>query len=160
MHPGLKSLLALLVLSLASTVLYTQTASKPAKESSKNEAFQAAMQKIRDTWVREFNAGHADKVAALYTPDAVLLRRNGSVHTRDSIQAELQRSISSAEAENYTMHSLHVESSGDVGYDTGIYDQTVRHHVAEGNYLMVVKRVAGEWRIAAHAAIPNPRQRY
>lgn len=72
--------------------------------------------------MREVNAGHADKVAALYAPEAVLMRRNGWVHNRDSIQAELQRSIT-AQAHNYTVESLNTDVSGDLGYDTGIYNE-------------------------------------
>jgi len=162
MYRTLNSRLFLFVIVLASGLVCAQTPAKPAphKEPAKPEDFQGAVQRIRDTWVREFNAGHAAKVAELYAPDAVLMRRNGSVHTRDSIQAELQRSMTAAEAQNYTVHSLHAESSGNLGYDTGIYNETVRHHVAEGNYLMVIKQVVGEWKIAAHSAVPNPRQKY
>lgn len=162
MHRALDSRLGLLIVVLAASLVCAQTPAKSAasREPSKTEAFATAIKRIRNTWVEEFNAGHADKVAALYAPDAVLMRRNGTVHTRDSILAELQRSITAAEAQNYTMHSLHAESSGNLGYDTGIYDETVRHHVAEGNYLFVIKQVEGEWKIAAHSAVPNPRQKY
>jgi ketosteroid isomerase-like protein len=152
----------LMVLLLLHSAAVTQSQS-PARSSTKHateapDDFAAVMQKMRDTWVQEFNAGHADKVAALYAQEAVLMRRNGSVHNRDSILAELQRSIN-AEAHNYTVHSLHAERSGDLGYDTGIYNENFPHHVAEGNYLMVVKRIKGEWKIVAHAAVPNPREK-
>ena len=157
MHRTSYSLLVMLVIVLGTSVVLGQAPAKPASgESTKTEDFATAMKKIRDTWVQEFNAGHADKVAALYAQEAVLMRRNGSVHNRDSIQAELQRSITN-KANNYTVHSLHVERSGDLGYDTGIYNENVAHHVAEGNYLIVVKRIEGQWKIVAHAAVPNPR---
>jgi len=154
------SLLMMAVIVLVATAVLGQAPAKPgiARIPTEREDFATAITTLRNCWVQEFNAGHADKVAALYAPEAVLMRRNGSVHSRDSIQAELQRSIT-AEAQNYTVHSLHAESSGDLGYDTGIYNETLRHHVAEGNYLMVVKRIGGEWKIVAHAAVPNPRQK-
>ena len=152
--------LVTLVIVLGTTVVLGQAPTKPATsgEPAKTEKFASAIKNIRETWVLEFNAGHAEKVADLYAEEAVLMRRNGSVHNRDSILAELQRSIT-AEAHNYTVHSLHAESSGDLGYDTGIYNENFPHHVAEGNYLMVVKRIKGEWKIVAHAAVPNPRQK-
>jgi ketosteroid isomerase-like protein len=159
MHRTSYSLLVMLVIVLGTSVALGQAPAKPASgEPTKTGDFANAMKKIRDTWVQEFNAGHADKVAALYAQEAVLMRRNGSVHNRDSIQAELQRSITN-KANNYTVHSLHVERSGDLGYDTGIYNENLPHHVAEGNYLIVVKRIEGEWKIVAHAAVPNPRQK-
>jgi ketosteroid isomerase-like protein len=162
LDPRKTAFMVLMVLLLLPSAAVTQSQS-PTRSSTKHatekpEDFAAVMQKIRDTWVEEFNAGHADKVAALYAQEAVLMRRNGSVHNRDSILAELQRSIT-AEAHNYTVHSLHAERSGDLGYDTGIYNENFPHHVAEGNYLMVVKRIKGEWKIVAHAAVPNPREK-
>ncbi len=152
--------LLMLVIVLGTAIVSGQAPAKPATtgQSTKAEDFTTAIKKLRDTWVQEFNAGHADKVAALYAEEAVLMRGNGSVHNRDSILAELQRSIT-AEAHNYTVHSLHAEHSGDLGYDTGIYNEKFPNHVAEGNYLVVVKRIEGEWKIVAHAAVPNPRQK-
>ena len=152
--------IAPLLVGFSAVAASSQTSAKPptAKTLRRPETFSAAIQRLRDTWVREFNAGHADKVAALYAPDAVLMRRNGSVHTRDSILAELQRSITN-EAHDYTLVSLHAEASGDLGYDTGAYNEDLRTHEAEGNYLLVLKRINGQWMIVAHAAVPNPRQR-
>jgi ketosteroid isomerase-like protein len=159
MHRTSYSPLRTLVIVLGTTLVWGQAPARNAttSQSTKAEDFTTAIKKLRDTWVQEFNAGHADKVAALYAQEAVLMRRNGSVHNRDSILAELQRSIT-AEAHNYIVHSLHAEHSGDLGYDTGIYNENFPHHLAEGNYLMVVKRIKGEWKIVAHAAVPNPRQ--
>ena len=158
MHRTSNLPLLMLVMVLGTAVVLGQSAEKPAtsRESTSTEDFATAIRKIRDTWVQEFNAGHADKVADLYAPEAVLMRRNGSVHNRDSILAELKRSIL-VQARNYTLESLHAEHSGDLGYDTGIYNEDFPHHVAEGNYLMVVKKIKGEWKIVAHAAVPNPR---
>ena len=160
MHRTSYSPLVMLFLVLGVASVLGQAPAKPAAsgEPTKAEDFATAMKKIRDTWVQEFNAGHADKVAALYAQEAVLMRRNGSVHNRDSILAELQRSIT-AEARNYTVHSLHTEHSGDLGYDTGIYNENFPDHLAEGNYLIVVKKMKGEWKIVAHAAVPNLRQK-
>ena len=59
------------------------------------------------------------------------MRGNGSVHSRDSIEAELSRSIIAARAHNYTVESLHTEYTGNLGYDTGIYDEDFPHHLAE-----------------------------
>jgi len=132
--------------------------SQTKRGKSNTEAFAAEMQKLRDNWVQEFNAGHADKVAAFYAPEAVLMRWDGSVHGYDSILAEMQRSVN-AGAHDYVVHSLHVERSGDVGYDTGAYNVTLRNRVVEGNYLVVVKRIDGRWKIVAHASVANPAEK-
>jgi hypothetical protein len=137
---------------------------KPAEHSSgKGPAveagdFGAQMQRLRETWVQEFNAGHADRVADFYATDAVLMRWDGSVHGKDSILAEMRRSITGG-AHNYYVSSLHTERSGEMGYDTGAYNVTLRDRLIEGNYVFVVKRIAGQWKIVAHASVPNPAQR-
>ena len=148
----------LAVATLLVGIAWSQSPNKSTHTKPEKEDFSTGVKRLRETWVQEFNVGHADKVAELYAQDAVLMRRNGSVHSRDSIQAELQRSID-AEARNYSIQSLHSESSGDLGYDTGIYNEDFAHHGAEGNYLMVIKRIDGVWKIVAHAAVPNPRLR-
>jgi hypothetical protein len=54
------------------------------------------------------------------------------------------------------LNSLHCERSGDLGYDTGAYNVTLRDRVVEGNYLVVVKNLNGQWLIVAHSSVPNP----
>lgn len=161
MKRTLDSRIALLLIALAIALASGQAPAGPTtnRAPDKREDFAAAIKRIRQTWVQEFNAGHADKVAALYADEAVLMRRSGSVHNRDSIQADLQRSITTAQARNYIVQSLHAESSGNIGYDTGMYNEDVRSHVAEGNYLIVLQRINDEWKIVAHALVPNPRQK-
>ncbi len=130
-----------------------------AKGSAKSPAgsgdFAADMQKLRDTWVEQFNAGHAEKVAAFYAAEAVLMRWDGSVHGYDSILAEFQRSVAGG-AHGYVVHSLHAEQSGNLGYDTGAYNVNLRDRVVEGNYLIVVKRIGRQWKIVAHSSVANP----
>jgi ketosteroid isomerase-like protein len=146
----------LFVILLLLTPLTGQNLS--ATRPSTAEEFAAEMQRMRDSWVQEFNAGHADRVASFYAPEAVLMRWDGSVHGYDSILAEMQRSIG-AGTHDYVVHSLHSERSGDLGYDMGAYNVTLRNRVVEGNYVLVVKRIAGQWKIIAHASVANPQQR-
>jgi hypothetical protein len=133
------------------------TGQSPSAQHAKANDFAAEMQKLRDTWIQEFNAGHADKVAAFYAPEAVLMRWDGTVHGYDSILAEMQRSIT-AGAHNYVVHSLRTDHSGDLGYDTGAYNVNLRDRLVEGNYVIVVKRIKGRWLIVAHSSVPNPRE--
>ena len=152
-------ILVAFVMLAVSIVIAQSVAKVPAKDASRDDkAFDAEMQKLRDSWVQEFNAGHADKVAALYASEAVLMRWDGSVHGYDSILAELQKSIIGG-AHDYVVHSLHTERSGDIGYDTGAYNVTLRDRVVEGNYLVVVKLINGQWKIVAHASVANPAQK-
>jgi len=152
-------LCAATIFFLAVAYAFSQAPAIPQPSGSQSgkedPAFVAAMQKLQDTWVTEFNAGHADKVAALYAPDAVLMRWDGTVHGRDSILAEFERSAAAGTG-NYVVHSLRLERSGNLGYQTGAYNVTIRGRIVEGNYLVVVKNMAGEWKIVAHASVANP----
>jgi uncharacterized protein (TIGR02246 family) len=128
------------------------------KNASQNPAdaeFATTVQKMEAEWVQAFNSGNAKKVADMYAPDAVLMRWDGSVHGRDSILAEMERSISGG-AHDYVVHSLRVDRSGDLAYDTGAYDVTLRGRVVEGNYLLVLRKIGSDWKIVAHASVPNP----
>lgn len=130
---------------------------RPSDAQGKPDNFAGQMQKIRESWVQEFNAGHADKVADFYAPEAVLMRWDGTVHGHDSILAEMQRSIRGG-AHNYVVHSLRTDHSGDLGYDTGAYNVSLRDRLVEGNYVLVVRKIKGRWLIVAHSSVPNPRE--
>lgn len=130
---------------------------RPSNAQGKPDNFAGQMQKIRESWVQEFNAGHADKVADFYAPEAVLMRWDGTVHGHDSILAEMQRSIRGG-AHNYVIHSLRTDHSGDLGYDTGAYNVSLRDRLVEGNYVLVVRKIKGRWLIVAHSSVPNPRE--
>jgi uncharacterized protein (TIGR02246 family) len=117
--------------------------------------FANTVHKLEAEWVQAFNSGDAKKVADMYAPDAVLMRWDGTVHGHDSILAEMERSVSGS-AGNYVVHSLHVERAGDIAYDTGAYNVTLRGRVVEGNYLVVLRKIGNDWKIVAHASVPNP----
>jgi len=145
----------LIVLALMMLAQDRPSASSAEKTS---ENFSVELEELRESWVQEFNSGNAEKVAAFYAPEAELMRWDGTVHGYDSILAELKRSISGG-AHDYVVHSLHNERSGDLGYDTGAYNVTLRDRVVEGNYLIVLKSMNGQWRIVAHTSVANPRER-
>ena len=149
---ALVTLMMLATLAIAQNQPATQTSPNPG--SRKTENFAAEMKRLRDTWVQEFNARNAKGVAALYAPDAVLMRWDGTVHGYDSILAEFERSAT-GNAHNYVVHPLHVEHSGELGYETGAYNVTLRDRVSEGNYLLVVKKIKGEWKIPRHRFQPE-----
>ena len=61
------------------TLACGQPSSQPARtrQSRSSEDFASAVKRIRESWVQEFNAGHADKVAALYA--ATLMARTDKI---------------------------------------------------------------------------------
>jgi len=145
--------LVLVAMLLLGSLAGAQSRPVPKKKPADN--FAADMEKLRNTWMQEFNAKNPGKVAVLYGPEAVLMRWDGTVHGYDSILADLEKSVRGG-AHDYKMMSLHAERSGDLGYDTGAYNVGLTDRTIEGNYVMVVKRIRGRWLIVAHAHVANP----
>lgn len=152
---GIAILVLLSGVAVAQNTGTKKSTARNAATNANDADFTTKVQKIEADWVQAFNSGNAEKVAGMYSPDAVLMRWDGSVHGRDSILAEMQRSISGS-AHNYVVHSLRVEKSGDLAYDTGAYNVTLRGRVVEGNYLLVLRKMGSDWKIVAHASVPNP----
>jgi len=66
----------LLVLILTSALLAQTTP----QTRSAPEDFNKQMAQMRDTWVKEFNAGQATAVVKSYLPDAKLMRWEDTFH--------------------------------------------------------------------------------
>ena len=147
--------LVLVAVLLLGTLAPAQTQSARSAKKKSPENFAAEMETLRNTWMQAFNGKDANKVAALYAPEAVLMRWDGTVHGYDSVLAALEKSVRGG-AHDYKMMSLRTEYSGDLGYDTGAYNVGLTDRTIEGNYVIVVKRLKGRWRIVAHAHVANP----
>ena len=147
--------LVLLAVLLLGAIAPVQPQTVRSKKTKSAENFPAEMETLRNTWIEQFNGKNAAKVAALYGPEAVLMRWDGTVHGYDSILADLEKSVRGG-AHDYKMMSLHTEYSGDLGYDTGAYNVGLTDRTIEGNYVIVVKKIRGRWLIVAHAHVPNP----
>lgn len=145
----------LLAVLLMGFLAPAQSQSGGSTKTKPKQNFAAEMGSLRNTWMQGFNDKDANKVAALYGPEAVLMRWDGTVHGYDSILADLEKSVRGG-AHDYKMMSLHTEYSGDLGYDTGAYNVGLTDRTIEGNYVIVVKKIRGHWLIVAHAHVPNP----
>lgn len=145
----------LLAVLLMGFLAPAQSQSGGSTKRKPTQNFAAEMGSLRNTWMQGFNDKDANKVAALYGPEAVLMRWDGTVHGYDSILADLEKSVRGG-AHDYKMMSLHTEYSGDLGYDTGAYNVGLTDRTIEGNYVIVVKKIRGHWLIVAHAHVPNP----
>lgn len=152
---------------IAICVLACSAPVRAAANCTPAEAAQIA--EVRNSWVTNWNAKQLDNVVALYATDATYLPPDGTrVSDRTAIRAFLEKQIGS----KVSVHSITLECSGEVAYDSGGYTQdlpggmTVSGNVTisgnatmsgggkrvEGNYLVVLKLEGGKWRIVQHAA--------
>ena len=120
---------------------------------------EAQLVDITQEWKRNYNAGNAAGVAALYTPEAIYLTQHyvtGVVAGRRAIQAYVQRGVN-ARAQVDKIEVLRTECSGDMAYVVDRYTATNAGQTAMGVNLVVLCKLGGQWRIVAHeAAVPDP----
>lgn len=119
----------------------------------------AAVSDIIHTWQEAYNAGDAAKVAGLYAEGATYLTQHyvtGIVAGRAAIQAYVQLGIG-AHYHIDSIRLLRVDCAGDVAYAIDRYDANNAGQKAFGVNLVVVRKLAGGWKIVAHeAAVPDP----
>ena len=128
------------------------TPAKPAGEDCKTE-----MQKMATVWKEAFNNNEMDKLAGLYTEDAVLIDEDGVIAGR----AVLRDAFTKFRASGASMSSITVDRtdcSGDLGSFTDSWTEAAPKagggtEMVEGHSLVAVKHVGNKWLITAHAAI-------
>ncbi len=110
--------------------------------------------RIREQWASDLHDKRLDSITMLYAPDAVFLSDgSGRVTGRAAIH-DLCRGAMASLTSTMHLHSVRVESAGNLAYDSGDYDETVVpmsggvKQELKGSYLMVFKRQAdGKWLI-------------
>jgi ketosteroid isomerase-like protein len=140
---------------------------------------QSGVENINQTrmqWVNNWNAKQLDGVMALYTENTVLVPPNGDrIVGKDKIRAYFKQILDSATTMTIKVSSEKTDSSGDLGYDGGSYEQTIvrgggavisgkavvsgnaviggggGQTKTTGNYLVVLRRETGKWLIVQQA---------
>jgi uncharacterized protein (TIGR02246 family) len=106
-------------------------------------------------WAKDWSAKNLEAVMKQYTADATFLPVGApKVTGRDAIRAFF-KTILATNTADLTLHSTAKAASGDLAYDLGEYDETVKNPAGtqkfHGSYLTVFKRVEGTWLIAAQS---------
>jgi uncharacterized protein (TIGR02246 family) len=155
--------LGVLVMLLPST--YAQNKMPPpakhaATAASKSAGPKVDIQKMAHEWAAAFKAKDADKVAAMYTDDAVWINAEGTFHGTGDITSELKKMMDRGDTvvaitSNKTLHS------GDIGYAEGTYSgnapnpKTGAEAPAHGSWVVTIKNSNGKWMIATHTSVPG-----
>ena len=112
--------------------------------------------KERELWVTEWNAKRVNELMTLYAPDAMFLTASGDRAIGLAAIRNMFESMRNSNMSNLRLHSLAVEQSGDLAYDSGSYSETMAlpenpHHEIRGSYLAVYKlQPDGRWLIVQH----------
>ena len=160
----------LLLLSAIATVAAAQNA---LAASGDDEIVQ-----VRNQWVADFNAGKVDALAAMYSADAVLLNGKGERFQGPAAIVAYLKTIH-GQTSNLKLTIDKFGSSGDLGYDTGSFQNTVTTagvmisgkvmitgkvsmtggggtKVVEGNFAVIPKKDHGKWLIVEQISIEKP----
>jgi len=148
-----RTLPLLAALALGACVAAADAEKAASQESTATRSpVEQAWENVRASYVEHFNEGHADRVAALFADDAWSLPADGLLlEGRTEIQNSLERAFLFAPVVDITMTDRLV--LGDVGVALGTYrtsltledDARVSYG---GSWLNLMRKVAGEWRIA------------
>ena len=133
--------------TIAAAIFASGIASAPANAAD-------ALAQVSQDWASDWQAKNLDAVLALYTDDAVFLDADGSRVTGRRAIHEFFATVLKQYSAKPTMQSVVNAASGDLGYDSGTYDEiatpvnnpagAIQTH---GSYLVVLRRVHGHWLI-------------
>lgn len=143
----MKALAVLTIAVIATAAVYTQSQKQTA-------AGTAAVTSVADRYAKAVLAADAKAVAALYTADAVEMPPNQpTVKGRSAIQQYYEKLFGAGKTARFTLTHLETQAAGDTAYDVGTYQQSIMPAGAAGmddtgKYVVILKRVDGEWRVA------------
>jgi uncharacterized protein (TIGR02246 family) len=111
----------------------------------------AAIEAANEAWANAFNAADAAGVAAVYTPDALVMAPGAeSVTGTAAIAALFQGAFDAAPGMTVSLQSAGLEDAGDLLVDYGKYVMTAPDgsHADHGSYMAAWRQVDGEWKIS------------
>lgn len=117
---------------------------------------ESPIDKLRQQWVTDWNLKEINQIMPLYAPDAMFFTASGERAIGQAAIRELFERMRDSNISNLRLHSLAVEHSGDLAYDSGSYRETVAlpdnpEHEIQGSYLAVYKlQPDGRWLIVQH----------
>jgi uncharacterized protein (TIGR02246 family) len=101
--------------------------------------------------------GDLDRLASLYTADAMALPPDGPVvKGRESIKQMWGSIAQQIGLKDVRLDTLDLELTGDTGYEVGEATLTVSSGTAVVKFVVVWKKVDGQWRL--HRDIWNPKE--
>ncbi len=108
--------------------------------------------RVSQEFLRAYNAKDVDAVVALYANDATLVTDGGTFKGRDEIRNWVKSGIEQG-SRLEAIEPIVENSSGTLAYGTGRTRRLVGSVVHLGQYLIVMEKIAGEWKIVQHFSL-------
>jgi ketosteroid isomerase-like protein len=122
-----------------------------------------ALARIREAWVQDLRNKQLEPILKFYAPDAVFLLPSGERITGSAALRTLFQNIMATFDSDLTLHSQNLETSGDLAYDSGDFQETLTtiatgaKVTSKGSYIIIFKRQPnGSWQIVQHAWTGTP----
>jgi ketosteroid isomerase-like protein len=119
--------------------------------------------KIREAWVQDLRTKQLEPILKFYAPDAVFLQPTGERITGSAALHTLFQTVMATFNSDLTLHSQNLETSGDLAYDSGDFQETLTSIAtgakitAKGSYIIIFKHQPnGSWQIVQHAWTGTP----
>jgi ketosteroid isomerase-like protein len=107
---------------------------------------------VRQEFLRAYNAKDVDAVVALYAEDATLVSDGGTFRGRDEIRNWVKSGLDQG-SRLEAIEPIVEKSSGTLAYGTGRTRRLVGSVVHLGQYLIVMEKIGGEWKIVQHFSL-------
>ncbi|HYL64109.1 MAG TPA: DUF4440 domain-containing protein [Candidatus Methylomirabilis sp.] len=118
---------------------------------------------IREAWVQDLRTKQLEPILKFYAPDAVFLQPTGERITGSAALRTLFQTVMATFNSELTLHSQNLETSGDLAYDSGDFQETLTtiatgaKITAKGSYVIIFKREPnGSWQIVQHIWTGTP----
>ena len=158
-------LLGAIIVLLAARPAFSQTKNPSAVPEVTSEIFaeaKRAIDKGNAEWIEAWEKGDAERIAAIFTDDAVMLSQGGRVFKGRQEILERQKAAMQSVTRPIKVSVITVKIwlDGDTAYETGKYkyEYTEKGKPAteEGRYVTMWKRQGdGSWKLTMDMAVPE-----
>jgi ketosteroid isomerase-like protein len=122
-----------------------------------------ALAKIREAWVQDLRTKQLEPILKFYAQDAVFLQPTGDRITGSAALRTLFQNIMATFNSDLTLHSQNLETSGDLAYDSGDFQENLTNIAtgakitSKGSYIVILKRQpSGSWQIVQQVFTGTP----
>jgi ketosteroid isomerase-like protein len=119
--------------------------------------------KIRESWVQDLRTKQLEPILKFYAPDAVFHQPTGERITGSDALRTLFQTIMATFDSDLTLHSQNLETSGDLAYDSGDFQETLTTIAtgakanAKGSYITIFRHQPnGSWQIVQQVWTGTP----
>ena len=129
----------------------------PAASATRQASTLVALAGIREAWVQDLRTKQLEPILKFYASNAVFLQPTGERITGSAALRTLFQTIMTTFNSDLTLHSQNLETSGDLAYDSGDFQETLTtiatgaKITTKGSYIIIYKRQpSGSWQIVQH----------